>query len=102
MPCDLSASALFAAGPEVGCPSNRKRERVGTRVRESTYDASIANTTARAMGVKRYREAPDSKTTGKKTIQMAKVATIAGTAIWLAPSRIATVMGLPISKFRLI
>ena len=41
-----------------------------------------------------YFDAPVSSTTGKNTMQMARVATIAGTAIWLAPSRIATVMRL--------
>ena len=45
------------------------------------YDASMAKTTARAMGVKRYLEAPESSTTGKNTMQMASVATIEGVAI---------------------
>ena len=62
----------------------------------------MASTTANAIGVKRYFAAPESRTTGKNTMQIASVATIAGTAIWLAPSRIATMIDLPMSKLRLM
>ena len=49
----------------------------------------MARTTASASGMKRYRAGPCSSTTGKNTMQMASVATMAGTAIWLAPVRMA-------------
>ena len=71
------------------------RASVGTSVRDSTYEASIASTTASASGMNRNFAGPTSSTTGKKTMQIASVATMAGTAIWLAPSRIARVSGLP-------
>ena len=76
------------------------RASVGTSVRDSRYDASIANTTASASGTNRNFAGPTSSTTGKKTMQMDSVATIAGIAIWLAPSRMARVSGLPMPRLR--
>ena len=83
-----------AAGRGARCAMSR-RASVGTSVRESRYEASIASTTASASGVNRKRAGPTSSTTGKKTMQMDSVATMAGTAICAAPSRMATVSGLP-------
>ena len=51
---------------------------VGTSVRESRYDVSIANTTASASGVNRNRATPVSSTTGKNTMQMDRVPTRVG------------------------
>src|ERR1700691_2096712 len=67
---------------------------VVTSVRDSRYEVSIANTTARASGVNRKRPTPVSRTTGKKTMQIQRVPTRVGAAIWLAPSRIAISSGL--------
>ncbi len=54
---------------------------VGTSVRESRYEASIANTTAMASGVNRNRAVPVSSSTGTNTMQIESVETNAGTAI---------------------
>src|SRR6266571_6065383 len=59
--------------------------RVGTRVRDSAYEASTANTTASASGANRYRATPVRKNIGTKTMQMQRVDTIAGSAISPAP-----------------
>src|SRR5438093_13757368 len=59
--------------------------RVGTRVRDSAYEASTANTTASASGANRYRATPVRKNIGTKTMQMQSVDTIAGNAISPAP-----------------
>ena len=59
---------------------------VGTSVRDNKYDASIANTTAIASGVNRYRAVPVSSSTGTNTMQMDSVETSVGTAICDAPS----------------
>src|SRR2546429_613253 len=60
---------------------------VGTMVRESRYEASIAKTTASASGTKRYRATPDSKNIGANTMQIDRVDTNAGVAICDALSR---------------
>ena len=64
---------------------------VGTKVSAmvSRYEASIANTTASAKGINKYRATPVRKNIGRNTMQMHKVETNAGTAICRAPSRIA-------------
>ncbi len=71
---------------------------VGTRVRESMYDASIANTTASASGTNRNFDTPERKNIGRNTMQMHSVETSAGTAICAAPSRIASRSGSPSSR----
>ena len=53
-----------------------------------------------ASGVNRNRAGPTSSTTGKKTMQIDSVATMAGTAICDAPSRMARVSGLPMLRLR--
>ena len=73
---------------------------VGTSVRVSRYESSMANTTAIASGVNRYFAVPVSSSTGTKTMQMESVETKAGTAICCAPSRIARVMGFCIPILR--
>ena len=50
-------------------------------MRDSRYDAIIANTTAIASGVNRYCAAPVSSSTGTNTMQMDSVETNVGTAI---------------------
>ena len=70
---------------------------LGTSVRDSRYEVSIEYTTANASGVNKYFATPPSRNTGKNTMQMARVPTNAGVAIWLAPSRIATSSGFPIA-----
>src|ERR1044071_4361241 len=67
---------------------------VGTRVRDSRYDISIANTTASAIGTNSERAAPVRNAIGANTMQMQSVDTNAGTAICCAPSMIARVNGL--------
>ena len=58
--------------------------------RDSTYEASMANTTARASGVNRYLAGPSRKTTETKTMQtVAKVINVA--AAIAIPARIAQV-----------
>ena len=54
---------------------------MGTRVRDSRYDVSIANTTASASGVNRNFATPVSSTTGKNTMQIESVPTKVGVAI---------------------
>ena len=73
---------------------------VGTSVRDSRYDAIIANTTAIASGVNRYRAVPVSSSTGTNTMQMDNVDTNVGTAICEAPSRTARTSGFPIARLR--
>ena len=75
---------------------------MGTRVRDSRYDVSIANTTASASGVNRNLATPVSSTTGKNTMQIESVPTKVGVAICVAPSRIATSNGLGIAWLRWI
>src|ERR1700693_1758680 len=67
---------------------------VGTIVRESRYEANIANTTASASGTKRYRATPDNKNIGANTIQIESVDTNAGVAIWEALSSTTASMSL--------
>ena len=50
----------------------------------------MAKTTALASGTNRYFAVPPRKNIGTKTMQMHSVETKAGTAIWCAPSRIAS------------
>jgi hypothetical protein len=73
---------------------SRKCTIVGTSVRDSTYDISIANTTASAIGTNSERAAPVRNAIGANTMQMHRVETNAGTAICCAPSMIARVNGL--------
>ena len=57
-------------------------------------------TTDKAIAWNRYLDGPVSSTTGKNTIQIARVAMSAGTAICCAPSSMAMVRGLPSARFR--
>ena len=84
------------------CATSRYRAIVGTSVRESRYDASIAKHTASASGTNRYFATPDRKNIGTNTMQIESVETSAGTAICEAPSRIACTISLPWSKLRLM
>ncbi len=54
---------------------------VGTSVRDSKYEASIANTTASANGTNRNFDTPVSRNIGTNTTQMHSVDTSAGSAI---------------------
>ena len=54
---------------------------VGTSVRESMNDATIANMTASAIGTKRNLATPSRKNIGTKTMQMQSIDTNAGVAI---------------------
>jgi hypothetical protein len=67
---------------------------VGTSVRDSRYEASMATTTPSARGVNSDCTAPVRKTTGTNTMQIDRVETNAGMAICCAPSRIARTSGL--------
>ena len=72
---------------------------VGISVRESRYEASIANTTASASGENSDPTTPPSAKIGTNTMQIESVETNAGTAIWSAPSTIASYRGFPCSRF---
>ena len=54
--------------------------KVGIRVRDNRYDASIANDTASASGTKRNFATPVRKNMGTNTMQILSVDTNAGTA----------------------
>ena len=73
---------------------------VGTSVRDSRYDAIIANTTASAIGTNRNRATPERKNIGTKTMQMQSVETNAGTPISPAPMMIASSSGWPRCRWR--
>ena len=88
------------AGPWGDSPPRIARDIIGTSVRERKYEASIEKTTAPARGVNRYLAAPVRRSTGKNTMQIDSVETIAGTAIWAALSSTATVSGLPSARLR--
>src|SRR5271163_442066 len=76
---------------------------VATSVRDSRYDAIIANTTASASGVKMYCAAPDKSVTGTNTIQMHIVDTSAGTATCCALFRMAAAKGILLAaRFRCV
>ena len=62
----------------------------------------MANTTASAIGTKRYRPTPVRKNIGTKTMQIDNVDTNAGIAICCAPSRIAGSRSLPCSRCQLM
>src|SRR5207302_11047165 len=61
---------------------------IGVNVRDSPYDASIANTTARPNGVNRYFAGPSRNTTEVKTQLIANVDTSVGTAMPAEPCRV--------------
>ena len=73
---------------------------VGTRVRDSRYEASMAKTTAMAIGVNKYLAVPVSSSTGTNTMQIARVETKVGMAICAAPSITARTIDLRIPIFR--
>ena len=73
---------------------------VGTSVRESRYDASMAKTTAIASGVNRNRAVPVSSKTGTNTMQIESVETKVGTAICDAPSSTACSSGFAMPRLR--
>ncbi len=73
---------------------------MGTRVRDSTYEKSIAKTTASAIGTKRKRATPVRKNIGTNTMQMHSVATNAGTPISPAPTMIASCRSRPSCRWR--
>src|ERR1700719_3230932 len=76
---------------------------VATSVRDSRYDAIIANTTANASGVKMYFAAPDNSVTGTNTMQMHIVDTSAGTATCCALFRMAAANGILLApRFRCV
>ena len=58
----------------------------------------MANTTASASGTNRYRATPLRKNMGRNTIQIQRVDTRAGTAIWAAPSKMAGRSSRPSSR----
>ena len=67
---------------------------IGVRVRDKPYEASIAKTTARPSGVKRYFAGPSRNTTEVKTQLIAKVETRVGIAISAAPCNVAAGNGI--------
>ena len=75
---------------------------VGTRVRDSTKLAIIANTTESASGTNRNPATPGRKNIGTNTMQMHSSDTNAGVTICAAPSRIASRTRLPCSRCQLM
>ena len=73
---------------------------IGVSVRDSPYEASIANTTARPSGVNRNFDGPSRKRTEVNTQLMARVETSVGTAMPAAPWSVASGRGLPSSVSR--
>src|SRR2546425_16490 len=71
-------------------------------VRDRTYDASTANTTAIASGRNSAAAGPVKKNIGTNTIEIAIVETNAGVAICAAPSTMAGKISFPRSIFRLM
>ncbi len=59
----------------------------------------MAKTTASAKGMNRNLAMPASRNMGTNTMQIDKVETSAGRAIWCAPSRIAVSTSLPCSRW---
>ena len=72
----------------------------GTRVRDSTYEVSIANTTASAWGVNRYFGVSVSAKTETKAAQIERVEIRAGLAMPAAPSTTDLRKGSPSSNIR--
>src|SRR5882762_1441733 len=71
-------------------------------VRDRTYEASTANTTAIASGRNSAAAGPLRKNMGTNTIEMEIVETKAGVAICAAPSTMAGRISFPCSMFRLM
>src|SRR2546422_11736899 len=71
-------------------------------VRDRTYEASTANTTAIASGRNSAAAGPLKKNIGTNTIEMEIVETKAGVAICAAPSMIACKISFPSSMLRLM
>src|SRR5437899_8035040 len=71
-------------------------------VRDRTYEASTANTTAIASGRNSAAAGPLKKNIGTNTIEMEIVETNAGVAICAAPSMIACRISFPSSMLRLM
>src|SRR5262249_57283339 len=77
----LKPFAAFAGGVAGGCPGgcvcgfSHSAQRAGTNERDSTYAASIANATAKAIGRKRNLPKPGMNANGAKTSSVQQLAT---------------------------
>jgi len=80
------------------CARNRYFAIVGTSVRDSRNENTMANITLSAMGTNRKRATPSRKNIGMNTMQMHSSDTKAGTTICEAPSMIAVDTSLPCSR----
>ena len=72
---------------------------VGTSVRDSKNEKTMANITLSAIGTNRKRATPLRKNIGMNTMQMHSKDTKAGMTICDAPSRIAVSTSLPCSRW---
>ena len=72
---------------------------VGTRVRDSRNENTIANITLSASGTNRKRATPLRKNIGTNTMQMHSSDTKAGMTICEAPSMMACSGALPCSRW---
>jgi hypothetical protein len=72
---------------------------VGTSVRESRNEKTIANITLSAMGTNKKRATPLRKNIGMNTMQMHSKDTNAGMTICEEPSMIAVSTSLPCSRW---
>ena len=84
-----------SAVPSRCSPFSSRPMVIGVSVRDSPYEASMANTTARPSGVNRYRAGPSRNTTDVNTQAMASVETSVGTAISAEPCNVASGSGMP-------
>ena len=88
---------MLAGAPT--CMCSRYFAIVGTSVRDSRKEKTMANITLSAIGTNRKRATPLKKNIGMNTMQMHRSDTNAGTTICEAPSMIAASTGLPCSRW---
>ena len=81
------------------CIRSRYFAIVGTSVRDSRNEKTMANITLSAIGTNRKRATPLKKNIGMNTMQMHSRDTKAGMTICEAPSRIAVSTSFPCSRW---
>src|SRR5260370_10378282 len=90
---------LFLAGlsgwlsEDLWWPFSKYMQRVGTKERDNTNEANMANMTASANGENRNLAIPHKPKIGTNKLQITSVETSPGNAISSAPSRISSRVG---------
>src|SRR5262245_25145383 len=94
----------MAGGAAGGCACGLSHiaQRAGTNERDSTYAASIANATAKAMGRNRNLPNPGMNAKGAKTSSVQQLATSSGMATSLAPRNAASFADAPKDRCRCV